>query len=617
MIRRNVAARQGHAAMMGGCLQPQRFYMLFPIHGFLTNWSRSPKPPHCRRPSCLRLESLESRCVLATSYLAVDLVSSQAGVAPIQDPDLINAWGLSRGPTTGAFWISSQGANLADLFVGDVGGSPLVKAPFEVGIPGGAPTGNVFNGTTDFVVSSGAASAPALFIFAALTGAVTGWHPAVPPPAPSTSAQPAFQASDGAVYTGIALANNGSGNFLYLVDFRNGKIDVLNASFQKTTLAGSFDDSRLPDGYVPFNVAAIGGKLFVSYAKQDPNAPNGLADRQRGFINVFDLNGNFERRLVSQGKLDTPWAMVVAPAGFGDFSGDLLVGNLGDGRINAYDPVTGAFQGTLRQSPGRAIEIDGLWGLAFGNGASAGDATTLYYVAGPEHETEGLFGKITANAAGTNPVEATLTGDQLVITGSRNDDHIDVTLRKKSQEIVVRAGGDQIGTFALAAVGTIQFSGLAGDDRIHISDEITVTTVLDGGAGDDVLLGGRGNNVLLGGSGRDLLLGSAGRSVLVGGEGRDFLLGRSGDDLLIGGSTVHDNNTAALFQILAEWTSSDSYSTRIDKLSSGAGGLPALNNTTVFDDAVRDVLHGGDGLDWFFAGDADLLPGRRSSERIS
>ena len=475
----------------------------------------------------------------------------------------------------------------------------------------------MFNGTTDFVVTSGAASAPALFIFASLSGAVTGWHPAVPPPAPSTSAQPAFQASDGAVYTGIALANNGSGNFLYLADFRNGKIDVLNANFQLTSLAGSFDGPNLPAGYVPFNVAAIGGKLFVSYAKQDPDAPNGIAEHQRGFINVFDLNGNFERRLVSQGKLDAPWAMVVAPAGFGDFGGDLLVGNFGDGRINAYDPATGAFQGTLRESPGRAIEIDGLWGLVFGNGISAGDATTLYYAAGPEHETEGLFGKITANAAGTNPVEATLTGEELVITGSRNDDHIDVTLRKKSQEIVVRAGGDQIGTFALAAVGTIRFSGLAGDDRIHVSDEITVTTVLDGGAGDDVLLGGRGSNVLLGGSGQDLLLGSAGRSVLVGGADRDVLLGRGGDDLLIGGSTVHDNNTTALLQILAEWTSSDSYDTRIDKLSSGAGGLPALNSTTVLDDAVRDVLHGGDGLDWFFAGDADLLPGRRSAEQIN
>ncbi|MCI0360601.1 MAG: TIGR03118 family protein [Planctomycetaceae bacterium] len=560
---------------------------------------------------------MESRCVLATSYLAADLVSDQPGVAPIQDPHLVNAWGIALGPTTGAFWVASNGADLADLFLGDVGGGPLVKATLEVGIPGGAPTGVAFNGTTDFVVTSGPASAPAIFIFASLSGAVTGWHPAVPPPPPATSAQPAFQAIDGAVYTGLALANNGSGNFLYLADFHNGKIDVLSASFQLTSLAGSFTDPNLPDGYAPFNVAAIGGKLLVAYAKQDPDAASGVAEHQRGFINVFDLNGNFEQRLVSKGKLDAPWAMVVAPAGFGDFGGDLLVGNFGDGRINAYDPTTGAFQGTLSQSPGRAIEIDGLWGLAFGNGVSAGDATTLYYAAGPEAETQGLFGKITANPEGTNPVQATLDGADLVITGSRNDDHVQVTLRKKSQEIVVRAGGEQIGTFALAAVGTIRFDGLAGDDRIQIADEITVTTILDGGAGDDRLLGGRGNNVLLGGSGEDLLLGSVGRDILIGGTDRDLVIGRGGDDLLIGGSTAHDNNEAALLQILAEWTSSESYETRIANLRSGAGGLPILDATTVPDDAARDVLHGGNSLDWYFAGDADLLPGKRATEQVN
>src|SRR6185503_1179729 len=144
--------------------------------------------------------------------------------------------------------------------------------------------------------------------------------------------------------------------------------------------------------------------------------------------------------LISQGKLNAPWGMVQAPAGFGDFSGDLLVGNFGDGRINAYNPTTGAFHGTLSGSPGHPIEIEGLWGLAFGNGVASGSQTTLYYAAGPDDEEHGLFGKITANSAGTNPVRAELTGGNLVITGSRDDDRIEVELKQKGQKLVVEAG---------------------------------------------------------------------------------------------------------------------------------------------------------------------------------
>jgi Ca2+-binding RTX toxin-like protein len=309
--------------------------------------------------------------------------------------------------------------------------------------------------------------------------------------------------------------------------------------------------------------------------------------------------------------------MVVAPAGFGDFSGDLLVSNFGDGRVNAYDAATGAFQGALGQSPGRPLKIEGLRGLAFGNGVTSGDTTSLYYAAGPEGETQGLFGRITANPAGTNPVEAAVTNGNLVITGSRNDDHVHVALAKRSSEIIVRAGGQQIGSFALATVGTIQFQGLAGNDQIHVSDRITATTILDGGAGRDRLFGGRGNNILLGGPGVDALFGSSGRDILIGGASFDFLNGHSGDDLLIGGSTVHDNDSLALTQILAEWASSDSYNTRIDKLRSGAGGLPILGATTVIDDGALDILLGGQGLDWFFAGLADLLPGRQGAEELN
>jgi Ca2+-binding RTX toxin-like protein len=308
--------------------------------------------------------------------------------------------------------------------------------------------------------------------------------------------------------------------------------------------------------------------------------------------------------------------MVIAPNGFGDFSGDLLVGNFGDGKIHAYDPTTGDLLGTLSESPGHPIVIDGLWGLAFGNGVTAGDKTTLYYAAGPDDEAHGLFGKITANPAGTNPVQATLTNGNLLITGSRNNDHVEVSLRNDGQQIVVRAGGQRIGMFAMADVATIQFNGFAGNDRIEISKRITATAILDGGAGHDVLIGGGGNDILLGGPDNDVLVGRRGRDILIGGDGRDVLIGGGHDDLLIGGSTAYDTDTTALMQILTEWTSTDSYNTRVAKLRAGSG-VPKLDAMTVSDDGVRDILVGGRGLDWFFAGAHDLTPGEVATEQVN
>jgi uncharacterized protein (TIGR03118 family) len=548
----------------------------------------------------------------STAYLARDLVSDQPGVAPVLDPHLVNGWGIARSPTGGAFWVSSEGAALSALYLGDVAGSPLTKASLEVAVPGEHPTGQVFNGTLDFVVSSGAHSGPAVFIFASTTGVVTGWSPAVS----LNTAQVAFQAADAAIYTGIALANNGSGNFLYLADFHNAEIDVLDGGFHLVHLAGPFLDPDLPADYAPFNVAAIGGKLYVAYARQDADAQEEITGRHLGFVDVFDLNGNFERRLVSRGRLNAPWAMVLAPLDFGDFSGDLLVGNFGDGRINAYDPTTGAFQGTLSESPGHPIEIDGLWGLVFGNGLTAGDAATLYYAAGPEDETHGLFGKITANPAGTSPVRATLTAGTLDITGSRNDDRVEVQVDQASQEVLVRAEGQPIGSFDLATVSLIHFRGFAGND-VFVVKGYTGPAILEGGAGNDRLEGGDGNDILLGGTGDDVLVGRGGRDILIGGEGSDHLRGGSGDDVLIAGATAYDDQIQVLLQIQAEWTSTDPYPTRIEKLRSGEGGLPKLDATTVLDDGVVDILHGNRGLDWFLAGAADELPDRVPAEEVN
>src|SRR5262245_25403671 len=291
-----------------------------------------------------------------TAYLATDLVSDQPGVAPILDPHLVNAWGISLSSTS-PFWVSSEGGGVSNLYAGDVM-TPLMKVPLEVSIPGGHPTGQVFNGTPDFVVSDGNFSGPAIFIFASLTGEVRGWNPNVPPS--STVAQLGY-ASPGSVYTGITLANNGTANFLYLADFQNGKIDVLDHAFSLVHLAGSFTDPGLPAHYAPFNVAAINGRIYVAYAKRDANGEE-VIGAHLGFVSVFETNGNFERRLASRGALNAPWATVFAPTASGDFSGDLLIGNFGDGRINAFDPTTGAYLEALTQSPDHPLEIDGLWG---------------------------------------------------------------------------------------------------------------------------------------------------------------------------------------------------------------------------------------------------------------
>jgi uncharacterized protein (TIGR03118 family) len=328
-----------------------------------------------------------------------NLVSDQPGVAVIHDPSLVGAWGVSLSPTGGAFWVSADSTGVSNLYSGDVSGSPFSKAALTVTIPGGGPTGQVFNPTADFIVSSGADSGRAIFIFATETGGIMGWNPAVPGPSPSTIAQPAAS-TPGAVYTGLAIGTSGSGNFLYAVDYQNGKIDVFNGTFQPTTLAGSFTDLDIPDSYRPFNIQNLGGELYVTYGKRARSGecvPSGGT----GFVSVFDTNGNFLRRLISGDRLKAPWGLTIAPAGWGPFGGALLVGNFGDGRIGAYDPATGAFLGQLRGVTDDPIEIVGLLGLSFGNGVSAGDRNALYFAAAPDGMTHGLFGSLRV----TLPVE--------------------------------------------------------------------------------------------------------------------------------------------------------------------------------------------------------------------
>ena len=323
-----------------------------------------------------------------------NLVSDEPGVALIQDPDLVNPWGIALSPTTGAFWVANNGTGISTLYTGDVGGSPLVKAGFTVAIPGGSPTGNVFNPTTEFVVSAGADSGPALFLFVSLGGQVTGWNPVVPLPPPSTTAQFAAQAD--ATYTGMAIGQTSAGtNVIYAADFENGTIDVFDGDFSSTELDGSFTDPDLGKGLSPFNIQNIGGKLYVTYARTSARNPGEETGHGPGAVNVFDTDGHLLQRLIGRGgRLVAPWGMTLAPSGFGPFGNDLLVGDFATGRILAFDPDSGDFLGFLRGEDGKPIAIEGLWGIVFGNGVTAGDADTLYFAAGPDDETHGLFGSL-------------------------------------------------------------------------------------------------------------------------------------------------------------------------------------------------------------------------------
>lgn len=322
-------------------------------------------------------------------YQATPLVSDTLAT-PRHDTHLVNGWGVAFNPQ-GYVWVADAGTSTSTLYDGNgVPQSLVVSIP--AGTAGDAePTGIVFNASTDFAVSSGGHTAPAAFIFVGEAGTVSGWAPSVN----ATAAITVFDgASTGASYKGAALAQQGNANFLYAADFHNGRIDVFDRSFQRVPTAGGFVDPSLPSGYAPFGIQAIANRLYVSYAQQDAQAVDEVAGAGLGIVDVFDSSGQLVRRLVTGGALNAPWGMAMAPANFGRFSGALLVGNFGDGKINAFDPDTGALQGTLSHTDGSPIVIDGLWGLAFGNGLNAQPANTLFYAAGPNDETHGLYGRI-------------------------------------------------------------------------------------------------------------------------------------------------------------------------------------------------------------------------------
>ena len=327
----------------------------------------------------------------ATPYRQTNLVSDIPGLAQLTDSNLLNPWGMAAGPNT-PVWVSDNGADVATLYQGGLKKMPVSAVPLVVNIPGGEPTGQVFNPTDGFVVHSGMSSGPAAFIFASESGNITGWNRNVPPPPPSTQAQPAASTPD-AVYKGLAMASSGGKPYLYATDFHHNRIDVFDSSFKPAALSGSFTDPTLPAHFAPFGIQAFGNVLIVTYAMQDADAHDDVAGPGNGFVDVFRPNGDFVRRLVSRGALNSPWGLAIAPSGFGAFSHALLVGNFGDGTIHAYNPFTGRFLGTLLGKHGMPIQNDGLWALRFGNGV-AGSPRTLLFTAGLNDEADGLFGEI-------------------------------------------------------------------------------------------------------------------------------------------------------------------------------------------------------------------------------
>jgi uncharacterized protein (TIGR03118 family) len=322
----------------------------------------------------------------ATVYKKRNLVSDIEGVARITDHNLVNPWGLAFGPATPA-WVSDNGTDVSTLYSGGVHKSIPATLPLVVGIPGGAPTGMVFNATGGFKVGG----APAPFIFDSEAGTITAWNTGAEAQIVATTPE--------AIYKGLAIASKGNATFLYAANFHAGTIDVFNDSFAAVTVPGAFADPNLPAGYAPFNVQEIAGRLVVAYAKQDADAEDEEAGPGLGYVDVFDARGHLLRRLISQGQLDAPWGLAIAPKRFGPFSGDLLVGNFGDGQINAYDPRSGRFEGKLRNRDGNVIEINGLWALRFGNGV-IGTPQTLLFTAGIADEDHGLFGEIVVRGSG-------------------------------------------------------------------------------------------------------------------------------------------------------------------------------------------------------------------------
>jgi uncharacterized protein (TIGR03118 family) len=354
------------------------------------------------------------------------------------DPNLLNPWGVTETPTGSPFWVSDNAAGVSTLYnVPAIAPNSVTINPLVVSIPtpvdllgsSGAPTGTVFNITTlpgstpGFTISGVDAnnkptSAPARFLFATEDGTIVGWNPGVGsspasfngPNGVSTQGiiavdnsgnnfTPNANPKTGAVYKGLAIATDAKGQTrLYATNFRSGMVEMYDVNFNALTSPPAFVDPKLPDSYAPFNIVPINGELFVTFAVQNAEKHDDVAGQSHGIVDVFDLDGTFRQRFAQHGQLNSPWGVALAPTGFGELGGALWIGNFGNGHINAFDPESGKFLSKVRDPKGKEILIDGLWTITFGsNNGNGGAANTLYFTAGPNGETDGLFGSLNPN----------------------------------------------------------------------------------------------------------------------------------------------------------------------------------------------------------------------------
>ncbi|ETK33431.1 TIGR03118 family protein [Microbispora sp. ATCC PTA-5024] len=327
--------------------------------------------------------SVPAATATTTRFQEIDLVADVAGRAARTDQKLVNPWGIAVGPRV---WVSDADAGVATVYSGGGTAGPVVKEPLTVAVPGG-PTGQVFNSGPHFVVHGPKGSGPAAFVFATESGTIQGWNLKADP-AHAVVAAKVRRAS----FKGLALLQARGGPFLLAADFFHGRIVVFDGRFHRVSLPHAFRDPSLPRGYAPFNVAVVGGTVYVTYARQNAHHDEEVAGPGKGFVSRFTASGAFRGRLAARGPLNAPWAVTAAPASFGTFAGALLVGNFGDGTINAFTR-NGRFLGPLRTPEGKPIRIDGLWGLAPGTAANGG-ANALWFAAGTDDEKHGLLGLI-------------------------------------------------------------------------------------------------------------------------------------------------------------------------------------------------------------------------------
>jgi uncharacterized protein (TIGR03118 family) len=434
--------------------------------------TRPRRPGGRRRPT---LEPLEDRCLLATAVVQTNLVADTAGVAAHTDTNLVNAWGVAFSPN-GPFWIADNGTGVSTLYDGSgaTAGSPVPIPPPTGGTPPSAPTGTVFNGNPNEFLVGGAGTA-AFFIFATEDGTISAWDGG------ASAVLKVNNSGNGTVYKGLAIASQGTSDFLYATDFNHGQVDIFDSTFSPH---GTFTDPALTaQGFAPFGIRNIGGKLYVTFAKQDAAKHDDVKGAGNGFIDVFNPDGTMvgTMPLISHGALDSPWGLAIAPAAFGSFAGDLLVGNFGDGTINAFNPTTGASLGPLTTTSGSPVVIDGLWALTFGNGGAAGSPDTLFFTAGPGDEKHGLFGSLEAVTTSPGPSPTSGLTDVSAIVGvtpvkskhHHNPRQVQLTLTNNSGSVIqgplnVILDGLPKKVRLKNATGTAQAHGTPGDPFVTL-----------------------------------------------------------------------------------------------------------------------------------------------------